>query len=205
MAQYPRLVSSSPWAFKRWASALLMRKRVSLDLRPHPRTRVRNRPICVAAAKPTSSGVTLRVAKARTSRRDRLCSRCRTWVSFVGRGGKRLRLQLFLQCFVEGLLILFDREDVIASPLKNDLLCRHILRVQRIHDHQLALHVLAIQECLRRRDLIALVGHGDGPQPAPALHSEAADQLDSASMTQGLTVDGDDAIVDWAQDLVLPA
>src|SRR5881628_646583 len=204
MAQYPRLVSSSPWAFNRWASALLMRKRVSLDLRPHPRTRVRNCPICLAAAKPTSSGVTLRVTRARTSRRDRLCSRCRAWVSFVGGGGKRLRVQLFFQRFVEGFLILFDRQYVIASPLKDDLLCGHILRVQGIHHHQLALQVLAIQEGLGRRDLIALVGHGDRPQPAPALHPEAADQLDAASLTQGLAIDGDDPIGERTQLGLLP-
>jgi hypothetical protein len=91
-------------------------------------------------------------------------------------------------------LILFDREHVIGSLLENDFPCGQILGVPRIHYDQLALYILAIQQLLGGWDFITLVGDSNGPKPPSALHSEAADQLDSSGMTQHFAIDGDHPI-----------
>ncbi len=70
-------------------------------------------------AKLTSSGVTGRVCKARTSRRLRLCSRRQACAVGVGRGGKGLRLQFGFEGLGEAFLVSHHGHHVIRAAFKS--------------------------------------------------------------------------------------
>src|SRR5438128_11229362 len=85
-----------------------------------------------APGKPTCSGVTSRHSKTRISRRLRLRSRVRARVWVVGRGGKFPRRQKCRQGLNQFLLVLLDRQRVIAPALEENLLGRFDLSVKRV-------------------------------------------------------------------------
>src|ERR1700687_1240746 len=116
-----------------------MRYTVSVVFLPWRRTRRRNRAINRAPGKPTCSGVTSRHSKTRISRRLRLRSRVSAHVCVVGRGGKIAPGQERRQGLNQFLLVFLDRQGVIAPALKEDLLRRLDLRVDRVGQGSLVL------------------------------------------------------------------
>jgi hypothetical protein len=81
---------------------------------PLRRTLRRSLAICAAAGKQTVSGVVCWLSITRISLRLRLRSRLQARVCGVGAGGKTALFKQRGNGLVQGLLVVFDREDVIA-------------------------------------------------------------------------------------------
>ena len=73
----------------------------------------------------------------------------------VGGGGKTLFGEQRRESFKEALLVLFDRQQVIAALLVKNLLGRLHLRMRRIGQHDFIDHVQLGQLLARGRDFIA--------------------------------------------------
>src|SRR5450756_1402745 len=73
----------------------------------------------------------------RISCRPRLFSRVMAWVCGVGGGGKTLFGEQRRERVKEALLVLFDRQQVIAALLIKNLLYRRHLSMRRIGQHDL--------------------------------------------------------------------
>ena len=73
----------------------------------------------------------------------------------VGRGGKTLFGEQRGKSLIEFLLILFDRQEVIAALLIKNLPCRFDLRVGGVRQDYFTHHVQLGQLLARRRNFIA--------------------------------------------------
>ena len=95
------------------------------------------------------------------------------WVRGVGRGGKTLfGAEPRGERFKENLLILFDRQQVLAALFVENLLYRLHLGVGRIGQHEFTDHVQLGQQLARGRDFIAAFLDHRRAQPAPQAYRQ---------------------------------
>src|ERR1017187_5497086 len=143
-----------------------MRYAISVVFLPLRRTRRRSRAMVWTPGKPTCCGLASWQSITRISCRPRLFSRVMAWVRGVGGGGKTLFGEQRRERFKEALLILFDRQQVIAALLVKNLLGRLHLRMRRIRQHDFTHDVQIGQLLACGRDFIAAFLDFGGTQPA---------------------------------------
>ena len=121
----------------------------------------------------------------------------------MGGGGKSLFGEQAFEGLLDGPLVAFDREQIVASLLVEDLPGGFILRVERVGQHDLADQIQVAQQPAPRRDFVARsLGH-DTAQKAP----RGVDRIDDLhpAVTDLFTVHDHDPILGRPQDLMLPA
>src|SRR5882672_10013442 len=133
-----------------------MRNTTSRVHLPPRLTRVSSRAASRAPGKLTWLGVTSRHCRKRISNRPRLCSRLSTRLRGRTRGGKRLLFKQVLQRPLKGRLVGLDRQEIITSLFKKELLRRLDLSMECIGQHDLAGQVQALEHLAGGWDLVAL-------------------------------------------------
>ena len=120
----------------------------------------------------------------------------------VAPGGKGLWFKQALESALEGGLVAFNRQEVIAPLLVENLLGALHLGVQGIAQHDLAGQVQALEQLAGRGNLVAL-GRGDHPAQILAGAIGGVDHFHPA-VAHLLAIDDDQSVLDGAGQPRLP-